>query len=177
LRPDSRSAHTWDVSLTAKPGQRVTLTWPGVERVPREWSLKLVDKRASVTRSMRTQSRYVFVMDETGSRSLQIVAEPGGVGALLVTDINASGTRARGSAVVSYTLSSDADANITIRSLSGKLVRRLASTRAAAGVNSQVWDFKDTRGRFVPRGMYLCEVRVRNDEGETSRGVGPLLVR
>ena len=57
---------------------------------------------------------------------------------------------------------------------SGRVVRRLASGRAATtGVNQVFWDLKDDQGRALATGTYMIYLNVRTPEGEQARSIIP----
>ena len=49
-----------------------------------------------------------------------------------------------------------------VHDISGRLVRRLADRRFAAGEHDLFWDGRDDGGRPVARGLYFVQVQYRN---------------
>ncbi len=57
---------------------------------------------------------------------------------------------------ISYQLGRDGPVVLTLRDVSGRAVRRLASGHQLAGIHSVIWDGKDGQGRPLPAGIYFC---------------------
>jgi hypothetical protein len=179
IRSDSLARKEWVVDVHAAPNDdQVTLTWPNISEVPTAWSLRLTDTKTNITKYMRTTSSYSFKMDESGMRRLRIVAEPNAGGRLQITDVVAEATRASRTAGISFNVSRDAQVAVRVLSLNGRPVRSVGSDRAVTrGINKVTWDLRAQDGRQVPRGMYLCEIIARTEDGEMSRAVSPMYVR
>jgi hypothetical protein len=68
---------------------------------------------------------------------------------------------------IRYHLQADADVELRVFSVSGRLVRTLVGTREHAGWHAATWDARDDRGHEVASGVYVCELRA--NEFVTSR--------
>jgi TolB protein len=68
----------------------------------------------------------------------------------------ANPSRAR--AVVRFSLPRDDLTRLEVFDSSGRLVRRLAGARLAAGAHSATWDGRDGLGRACPPGVYHCRL-------------------
>jgi hypothetical protein len=58
-------------------------------------------------------------------------------------------------------------AKVSIRDLSGRLIRSLRTGEIPSGVTSIPWDLTDERGRRVPSGLYIAEVRSGDGVAQT----------
>ncbi|MCS6830996.1 MAG: FlgD immunoglobulin-like domain containing protein [Armatimonadota bacterium] len=177
IRADGARRHVWEMVVTTpKPDSAVVLRWNGMQDVPSSLRLKLVDTETKVTRDLRTTSSYTFTVGASGSRRLQIVAEPRGAAALRVTSLRV--TRTRGGAVaISYALSDTASAKVRILNASGKVIQTLQAGEAASrGVTNLTWNGRDGAGIAVPAGSYLVEVTATAEDGQTARAVQPVVI-
>ncbi|HZO86938.1 MAG TPA: FlgD immunoglobulin-like domain containing protein [Chthonomonadaceae bacterium] len=186
LRSPSLTRKSWDLVVRSQqPNEEIQLSWPDIAAsVPRDYQLTLVDLDTNTRRSLRNTSSYTVKTGESGTRRIQIVAEPTrGAGRLRITslDVVPAGGRAAGvpaSVTINYTLSRDADARVTIRDARGRAIRTINSTHRAAGTanaGSAIWDLRDDRGAIMPSGLYNIELEAITSDGERSRQVRPYL--
>ena len=68
-------------------------------------------------------------------------------------------------------LGGDAQAEVTVRDLSGRLVRTLAKGMFAAGLHTTAWDGRDARNVSVPNGVYFMEARTAGQRAVTKIAV------
>ncbi len=61
-----------------------------------------------------------------------------------------------------FSLSADEDLRLSIYDIRGRLVRKLADERFAAGSREVVWDLKDENGNRLPVGVYLARLEGRD---------------
>ena len=76
--------------------------------------------------------------------------------------LNAGFNPSAPSATISYWLPKAGEATVTIYSLSGALVRTVASSMQLSGFHSMVWNGRNDQGRTVARGVYLISLRHEN---------------
>ena len=187
LRSPATTQKTWNILVrSAHPNEEVTLTWPDIAAsLPKSVNLKLIDQETKVERSLRNTSSYVINTGANGTRSIQIVAEPGRTSSrVAITNFdviaNADG-RAAGPQTVTihYGLSQAAETRIYVRS-GGRTVRTLtATTRAAtngSNTGSTVWDVKDDKGVTLPTGSYVIELEALSADGQRARQTRPYLL-
>jgi Phosphodiester glycosidase/FlgD Ig-like domain len=74
-------------------------------------------------------------------------------------------TRKGGSLGISFRLSRTADVDVTVRTASGRVLRRLVSKSMDAGPETLRWDVRNGAGRIVRDGLYLVRVRASNAIG------------
>jgi hypothetical protein len=65
---------------------------------------------------------------------------------------------------IRYALAKEADVEIGVYDLAGRLVRRIAQGRMSVGTHSVAWDGTDRTGARVSPGVYLCRLRGVADE-------------
>jgi len=162
----------WNVVVTSPaPNTDVTVSWPDIARVPRNYELTITDV-ATGTKSLMRQSTNMRVNTGTnGSRAFQIIAEPRSGASTLVIRGSVSAPSSRAAiARIAVTGSVEATYTIKIRSSSGVVVRNLTSGRAASANTeaSYVWDLKDNRGSSLPPGVYQVAVTGTTPDGQAS---------
>lgn len=74
---------------------------------------------------------------------------------LSLAAVNPTGPDAR----ISFTLYQAADVQLTIHDVRGRLLRTLATGSRGSGKYKVLWDGKDSAGRRVPSGVYLCHLQ------------------
>ena len=85
-------------------------------------------------------------------------------------------TRHGGSLGISFRQAREADVKVTIRTASGRVVRRLRSDHLGTGRHSMAWNVKNDSGKVVRDGRYLVRVRAVNSIGPVAL-VKPVTVR
>jgi hypothetical protein len=169
----------WELTVsTPDPRKTYTLTWSSMATVPRSIQLTLVDEATGARQFMRSSSGYSFVPGTSPTRAFKVLIEDRGTSRLTITGVIARPTRAAGGTTqIQYNLSQGATIATEIRGADGRLVRRLATGRAATtGANSLLWDMRDDRGITVPSGQYLIHITATTPGGETVRTVEPVTV-
>lgn len=168
---------TWNLQVrTPAPDREVTLTWGDLRAVPKEVRLLLVDEATGRRYNLRTVSSLTLRTDKTGTRNLQLLAEPQAGGTLRITGLRAQRTRG-GAYSIQYTLSADAQVQAEVLSALGKPVRILQSgAPSRAGIQSVSWDGRDAGGVAVPAGAYLLRIRAQSEDGSSSQAILPMVV-
>lgn len=174
LRGEGAARQEWALSVAARVGEEVTVTWPDLSTLPRDYRALLIDRATNATTSMRTATGYRFTAGE-GERMLLLRVEPRG-GLLALHALHARQTGA--AAAVSFTLSAPAEVDAEIINIAGRGVRTLALGRAMEeGQASVAWDLRSSAGTAVPTGRYLVRVTARSEAGESVQAIAPLQVR
>jgi len=176
VRPNSERI-VWDLVVEADEasGQELTLTWSELSSLPNTVRLWLVDTATGQVVSLRTASAYRFRMD-TQQRRLRIVAQQGQTPLRLV-GVRVSALRGTG-AMVQGSITAPAFLTVTIRSLTGRVVRVLAKDQSmAAGRWQLLWDGRSQEGATLPPGIYLCDITARDELGSHARTVVPVTIR
>ena len=187
LRAPGNIGKTWNLEVKSpKANEDVTLSWADLTRsVPRNYRLTLVDKDTNTRRSLQSNASYTVNTGISGTRQIQIVAEPTTrSGSVLITgfDIAQSGSgRAAGSAVtIHYTLSQDTETQIVIRDRGGRSIRTLNPTRSVSsgtnGTGQAVWDMRDQSGAKIPSGTYNVELNALGSNGQRARQIKPFII-
>jgi len=168
------AAPTWDLQVaTAQPGTEVTLSWPDLTTVPNSVRPILTDLTTNRSVYMRTTNEYRFRAGRSPRRFRVSLA---GEGTVMLTSVTAA--TAAGRAEITYALSAPAQVSVEVLNLSGHLVRGIgAGSLSPAGVNTVVWDGRNTGGAAVPAGLYLIRVTAESDNGQRASVVRALSLR
>ncbi|MHB9130731.1 MAG: DUF7619 domain-containing protein [Armatimonadota bacterium] len=157
LRLDGAPNPVWRFSVASPhPGETTTLSWPDLTALPRGLALVLVDEQTGERRYLRTTTDYRFIMPADGTpATFRIETAP--LGSLLITGFSARPSAVRGSGVqIKYSLSKEAIAFVEIRSLGGRLIKKIPAGRSAGdGQPLLLWDGRSEKNVMMPRGMYL----------------------
>jgi len=176
---------TWDVVVsTDQPNTDVTVNWPNIRTLPRNYRLTLKDTATGQVIDLRNQASYQFNSGHSaGTRAFTLTAHPtNAAGRAVLTNININpprvvGGRSAGAYQIGYTVSQDAQVEVAIVGYNGQTIALAGPTRAvSSGDNSQVWNGKDTKGATVPSGTYLLQVKAITSDGTVSRETRPLVI-
>jgi hypothetical protein len=169
FRNNGAASQTWDIVVDGQGDKPVTLTWPNSSRVPRGYTLTLVDKSSGQRVNLRNSSSYTL-SSSRASHALQLVLTRDSHRRLFISDLGVTTTRGN-RPVINFTLSREGQTTVSIVKANGETVRTLTSRSAQSGTNSLVWDTRDDAGRSVSPGVYLVQVRSVSDGGEMARAV------
>ncbi len=143
----------------------ITLSWPDLSRVPRDYSLTLEDLDTGKKLSMRHQTGYTMqARSDSGVRHLAINASKTVSGAVRITSMSAQPTA--GGAQVAFTLSKDAACDVEVMNIAGRPIRAVESANIrSAGTNVAAWDGRNYSGSKAPPGQYLVRITAQSEDG------------
>jgi hypothetical protein len=175
---------TWNLLVsTDQPNAKLTVNWPNMASVPRNYRLTLQDPVTGQTIDMRTRASYTFQMPKGSlTRSLTVTATLGhGVGRVVISGLFVDPIAGRGAGVsgydIRYNLSRDAQVDVQVLGSNGRVLNAIATTRAVtAGNNHVVWNGRDAAGHVLPGGVYTLQVRAITPEGDVSRQIYPIVL-
>ncbi|MBI5834226.1 MAG: hypothetical protein HZB16_18175 [Armatimonadetes bacterium] len=170
VRPSDGAAQTWDLAVTSRAVQPVTLSWAGLLReLPRGVVLEMTDLQSGRVTLLNTRTGYTYAPERAGEeRRLRLTARLGHVTRADITSLSASPTRGR-AVGLSMTLSAPAEVTLLVKGLGGKLARTLSYGQQTAGTLALSWDGADESGRALPAGSYLLEATAVAANGAVSR--------
>jgi M6 family metalloprotease-like protein len=176
-RPQSAGRIVWNVSLRSTGSCRtVRLSWDGVGSIPNGWRLLLYEPSRSSPINMHIVNACDVALDQSGEASLRVVAERTSTPLLRVRNISANPTR--GGMLIRFELNKSARCEVTLLTLTGRVVRKLMLRDGRAGFNYVLWDARDESGRSIAPSVYICKVVAYDEETKTqSQGVGLIRVR
>lgn len=170
---------TWSLALTAAQSGPVTLTWSGLESLPKTTQLTLRDETTGQRIPLASRSGWSVSVQAGQTRKLQLLVETGRSQPLSITGLVARPTgRASGGGVrVEYNLTADADVLAEVTTLTGKSVRRLVTGRGRATERQSIlWNGLTDSGQSLPAGSYLLTLTARTDDGQSTRVTRPVQV-
>lgn len=159
--------------IPGEPNREHTLTWR-IPNMRRAWRALLENPVTGERIDMRRQAAYRFTPG--GAQTLRVVLEP--TSQLPVRIVGVQATATRGNIfTIRYQLTGEATVRAEIRSARGETLRILQPSRAvSAGVQSLVWNGRDSQERALPPGSYLLQIEAVDTEGRTARVVTPILL-
>ena len=176
---------TWNVVvMTDQPNTDITVRWPNISTLPKNYRLTLQDTATGQVVDLRNQASYQFNSGHNAAtRAFTLTAHPTNSGGhAVLTNINVNpprtaGGRSVGAYQIGYTVSQDAQIEVTVVGYNGQVVALVGATRAvSSGDNSQVWSGKDNKGTAVPAGTYLLQVKAITSDGTVTREIRPLTI-
>lgn len=176
----STGTEQWKVSVLAKKGGEVTVTWPNMNTVPKNVMFRLTDTSTNTSRDMRRTSGYTFTAAVNSTRTFTIQAQPGiasraVIGNVVVTQGRGLDRNAPFS--ISYTLSANATTTVRILGAGGQEVFTATRGRAdTVGENTATWAMRDNANRAVAPGIYRVEITAETSDGERVRKIVPINV-
>ncbi|GEM_PF-713809 len=177
-RPMGLERIVWDVNLRAlKSCESVRLSWDGIGNIPRGWRLWLYEPSRKSPLNMRAVNACDVALSPSGAASLRIVADRISSYGLRVSNINAVPMRG-GDVLIRFELTKAAKCEVSIMTLTGRVIRKLSLSGSRAGLNYIRWDARDSDGQRVAPSVYICKVVASDDETKTvSQGVGLIRLR
>lgn len=173
LKPKA-STLTWNMEVTPRSNDTVTLTWPSVSSVPNSVSLRLTDTLTKRSYDMRTRSSYTYFGQARATQRFVITAEDRNAAPIIGSANAVASTR---SATISYQLSEASKTSVRVLQ-SGRQIAQLTRNRndRAASVNL-AWNLKDSANRRVKPGVYVAEISATSASGRTETRTISFLVR
>ncbi len=163
IRQAGSQQQEWQLAVaTNATGEPISVRWPDLSKMPRDLVATLEDTATGEKRYMRTTNSYEFRSSSDGAaRVLKIVVRARGNDRALVQ--SASVSQAGGGVALVYSLANDANVDLEVRNISGVLIRRIQTDNVGqAGVNTTMWDARNSRGSRVPGGRYVFRVTARS---------------
>jgi len=173
LRNDAGTQQQWTLLIEAESREAVTLDFGGLELLPGEIELLLEDPRTGERLDLKRQSRYTIFTEDDPYR-LHILArpvqeDPSDIPAAQTSllDTPYPNPTSRG-AVVALNLPHDAEVQLTVRDVLGRLVRRLHAGVQTRGRSLYYWDGRDDAGQRAVAGLYFIHLRMATHQESSS---------
>ncbi len=178
---DTRSAApdkaVWEFSVAGgAAGETVTLSWPELSRLPKDRVAILEDRDTGKRTFMRTRAQYQSrAPGEGGRRSFAVTVKPAQETGAIISGFSAVPLRGGRGAELTFSLTRDANVQISVLNVAGRLVQRVLPLAAAeAGTHTVAWTGRSISDTVVPSGMYLCVLNAKTEDGQQARRVYPL---
>jgi hypothetical protein len=171
IRSMEAGQQTWNlVVVTDARGQDVSLSWPDLTTMPNHLVATLEDLQTGRSCFMRANTGYVYNSGQGGARQFRIAVRERGGASLQIMGFNQS--RTANGIRMACTLSADANVDVQIRNIAGRVVKRVwAGREVAAGDIEILWTGRDQRGLAVPNGPYIVEIIARSPEDGEQTGI------
>ncbi len=169
----------WELTVSGGiEGERVTLSWPELSRLPKDRVPILIDRDTGKRSFMRTRAQYEFAAPGAhASRGFAVTVKRAQEGALLISGLSAVPTRA-GTWGISFNLSTDAAVTAGIYNVAGRRVADIANgATLGRGRASLTWNARSLTDTTVPTGTYLLRLTARTEDGEQASAVTILQAR
>jgi hypothetical protein len=171
---------TWEMRLATPNGGPVALNWDGLNSLPRQTKLTLTDIATGRKTPLASRSGITLTLGANEVRRLQITAEPTRRAPLALAQFSATPTRGIGSRSVlqlSYAMTTDAQVNLQVTTLSGRNVKNLQGGRATGGTTQRLtWDGRDNNGNILPTGPYQIVLTGTDADGQSIEARRPVLL-
>ncbi|MFM7320466.1 MAG: carboxypeptidase regulatory-like domain-containing protein, partial [Armatimonadota bacterium] len=173
VRSSGSGTKSWNFRVAANTDGDIVLTWPNMNRIPRNLEPVLVDMATGRKVAMRGTGSYRVAHSGRSEHKFRIEVGPGATTPLAIGKLRVNSGRGTGYRIA-FTMSRAADASVEVSTMSGRVIRRF-ETRSEQGVESTVlWDGRDLNGASVPAGTYLVNVTARDETGRTARQRVPI---
>lgn len=184
IRAPSATGHVWPLEVRTNLERTLRLAVEGMETVPEDFEVWLVDRRAEVATDLRATKHYeasapdqeaeplgfdlvvgtsAFVEQELGELHRPASFEMEGNFPNPFTE----------STTIRYGLPEDGPVHVQVYDVLGRLVATLVDEEKSAGFHAEVWDGRDRAGMPVASGTYFVRLR----HGENSHTQSVTLVR
>ena len=167
---------SWDLALESDLEGKVKLMWPGLNSVPKRVRLTITDKQTGQITNLRNASSINLDVVKDRTSRFVVTAQTEVTRPLSVTLQRAPGTRAQGAYSFLLGLNQDATVSAVVRTTSGSTVGVVPAGRSRSGENRLVWTGRSQSGASVPAGGYVMEVRVTNDNGDSTLRTLPFTI-
>ncbi|MCP3977621.1 MAG: DUF11 domain-containing protein [bacterium] len=168
-RAEAAGGHVWDFELDSNLGIEATLSFAGIEDLPAEYAVWLIDRELLVSQNLRDRPSYRFV---TGSEARDFGLIVGGEA--FVAD-QLAGAGAVPSVVtlsanfpnpfnplttIRYSLPQDEVVDLAVFDVRGRLVKHLLDgEHQDPGYHAVIWDGSSEGDRRVASGIYFYRLR------------------
>lgn len=167
-----RFSRSWKFTVSSTAGsEEVTLTWPGVARLPRLLNPVLIDEASSKRIPLRSRSSYTYRPTTGVTHSFHLEVGRRSSVPLQILNLNQQSRGRR----FTFTTTQDADIEVELLKVNGERVRLLRTRSRAAQETSVGWDGRSEAGAPLAPGPYLLSLTARDADGNLVRERRPFL--
>lgn len=180
VRPSDSKGHTYDLSLEANAGSKVTITAKGFGSFRRNQEIRLFDAGAARSYDLRTNRTVVLQLD-TDTRELVVMIGSESYVESKQSELVPKQVRLhqnypnpfRTQTTLRFALPKEVDVRLDVYDLLGRRVQTLVDGRMTAGVHTLQWNGDARNGQELASGTYL----VRLHAGDQMRTMKMVLVK
>ena len=172
VRPEPSSGDTWDFEVTAGSPRTVVLTFKGIEQVPLQYHIQLIDPQTGLSQDLRKQDTYILALS-TGEEAwpLQLLIGESGFVEDQVDDLDLQPPSLEldqnypnpfnPTTSIRYGISEDAVVTLTVYNLLGQVVATLVDQETkTAGYHVAHWNARSDEGEEAASGLYLYQLEI-----------------
>jgi len=171
-RPELSKGEEWEFEIKTNIHDKVNLTFEGLETVPEEYEIWLVDKVLNITKNLRQSGSYsVAGGNENNPKRLSLVVGKQGFLQEKLNELQNIPTNYELSqnypnpfnpvTTIRYGLPSAGITTLKVYNILGKEVITLLDNKSQeAGYHSVIWDGSNADGNVVVSGMYFVKIKV-----------------
>lgn len=171
FRPSISDGDTWDLEVSSASDVPVRLTFSGLDQVPEQYDVHLVDLEAGVSRDLRTTPAYSLVHRGNAPYRLQLVV---GERRYLEDQIDAYGLKPASieldqnypnpfnpATTIRFGIQQDATVSLKVYNLLGQVVATLVDQEfKQAGYHVAHWNAMADDGSGLASGVYIYKLEV-----------------
>jgi hypothetical protein len=168
IRPPFEEFENWGFEVRSETGSELTLTFSGIEEIPSEYEVYLMNETAAKFVNLREEKSYRFTSIKPVSHLKVVVGEDGIVKETLNSLIPREFVLGPNypnpfnpSTVIPVDIPLKTEAELVIYNILGKKVKTLYSGFLEPGRHGFQWDGRDTAGNKVASGIYLYRFTTR----------------
>jgi hypothetical protein len=169
-RPVPREGATWPVHVRSNVQGRVTLSFDGVESVPADYVVWLVDEHAASVHDLRRAPTYSVASQGTGQPrrmrlligSLAYARAGSGFDATVPSSYHLAPSYPnpfRATTTIQFALPKNEHVVLEVFDVVGRRVARLVDEEVEAGYHSVVWDGRSSGAATLASGVYIYRLR------------------
>ncbi len=168
----------WTLQVYSKDAGPVTVTWPNLSSIPKNYRVRMVDNATGTARDLRKSSGYTFTSVERATRTITLQAVPGTPARAVIGNVIVTRpSRSPGSSfTISYALASDATTTVRVLQGGQEIYAAVRGRADQAGQRTATWNLRDSANRSVAPGVYQIEIVAESVDGERVRRVVPVTV-
>jgi uncharacterized repeat protein (TIGR02543 family) len=162
FRPAIGEGQTWNFEVSKKPGTKGSITFRGIETIPAEYKVVLINAYNNAPYNLRENSTYSFTTVVQKMQFKMIVGTKEFVEKELSNDVPAEFELAQNfpnpfnaTTSISFKLPKESKVRLDIYSILGQRVTTLADGVYPQGTHTFVWEGADQNGLPVASGVYL----------------------
>jgi len=178
IRPPIEDVQSWPMTVTAYPGERAELSFSGIEMIPEQFDVVLINHSKYSYHNLRQSETYSFIPETeynhfeilVGRQDLvmdqvqQIVPTEFILGKNFPNPFNPSTS-------IPVTIPEAADISLKVYDILGKEIRTLYEGAAEPGRHYYRWDGTSYDGRAVSAGIYLYKLSIVNGPAQLGKMV------
>jgi hypothetical protein len=165
VRPPFQDMEKWDFQVEIPSLNRSILSFSGVEDIPQNYSVYLIDHTSAVSLNLRQLDSYAFTPLEQVSSFTVIVGKDGLVKENLENIIPAEFSLSQNfpnpfnpNTTILFTIPVKSQVTIKVYNIMGQQVNTLLTKTMDAGRYHVSWDGKDDRGLKISSGIYIYQM-------------------